>query len=564
MTRKLAVGLHIGHDRSVSVVEDGVLVAHLAQERIDRVKHSRSVAFPREALFSVLDSIGANIDDVGAFGLTYAFVQMDRILPGLAEELRHELGLGDVPVHGVGHHLAHAYSTFYTSPFENALVFVADGAGDLLDGDQLEAETAYRGGDDGLTPLWRRTQQIPASYADRRTFYRADYIPSCDRNKQISVARKYEQFTYSVGFSWGQCGKTMGLASYGTPLFNPPARAEDAVCGFDLRIADMVEEIEARRKDSGLAFNAFARKNDADLAATAQAAIEGVVLAMLRHLHTLHPVPDLCLAGGLFLNCVLNHKILERTPFRNLHIVPAAGDDGQSIGSALYAYKKTFGHLVRSSAATAYLGPNYSRTRIVSDLEAIGTRYELLDDGALTERMAAMLADGWVGGLLRGRSEAGPRALGHRSILAAPHVATMRDHLNRYVKHREPFRPFAPMVLWERQNDYFDLQAPSPFMLLSTRVREPFSEQLPAITHADGSARVQAVSFESDPFLHGLLQAMERRTGHPVLLNTSFNVAGEPIVETPRDAVSTFQRSNLDFLVLENALVLKPHVSGRR
>lgn len=557
MSKPLAVGFHIGHDRSVSVVQDGILVAHLAQERVDRIKHSSSISFPRQALFSILDYLGAEIGDIGTFGITYGFVQIDRILLGLAEDLRAEFGLGDVPIHGVGHHLAHAYSAFYTSPFEDAVVFVADGAGDLSEDERIEAETAYVGSRSGLAPLWRRLQDIPSSYADRRTFHRLDYIPLRDRNKQISIARKYEQFTYSLDFSWGQCGKTMGLASYGNPIITLPERSRDPNSGFDLRIVDLVEELEVRRQISGLPFGAYVRQERENLAATAQAAIEKVALAMIEHLYHLHPVQNICLAGGLFLNCVLNHKILEKTPFQHLHIVPPAGDDGQSIGAALLAYERTFGALRRTSAVTAYLGPAYSRARILSDLEATAMRYEWLNDDALAETMAELLAIGKVGGLLRGRSEAGPRALGHRSILAAPHMATMRDHLNRYVKHREPFRPFAPMVTWERQYDYFALRTPSPFMLLSTHVREQYRASLPAITHTDGSARVQAVARESEPFLHHLLGAVERRIGHPVLLNTSFNTAGEPIVETPRDAISAFLRSNLDFLVLENALVIK-------
>ncbi|HTD04019.1 MAG TPA: carbamoyltransferase C-terminal domain-containing protein [Undibacterium sp.] len=557
MPRHITVGLHIGHDRSVSIVESGRLIAHLAEERMDRNKHSHSVSFPRKALFAILNYCNLSLSDVSAFGISYSFVDIASVLPGLAEDLRHQFQLGDVPIFGVSHHFSHALSAFHTSPFDAATVFVADGAGDLCPNGKVEAETAYSATQFGLSLLWSREQDIPASYADRRTFFRVPYLPSADLDKQISIGRKYEQLTYLLGFGWGQSGKTMGLAPYGKALFELPARATDPTTGFDLRMSDLIDDLEGAKKRSGEPFDLYVRNRRADIAATVQKGLEDVALSMVSHLHTLHPSDNLCLAGGLFLNCVLNHKILSATPFKNVYIVPACGDDGQSVGAALHAYHQLYGPAHAPQALSAYLGPGYSMAVIEAELENAGLRYERHTDEALLDEVAGRLRQGLICGLLRGRSEMGPRALGHRSILAAPTLPGVRDHLNHYVKRREGFRPFAPMVTAEAQFRYFDLRAPSRFMLFTAAVKAPYREMLPGVSHVDGSARVQAVAASDDPFLHALLSKMEECNGHPILLNTSFNVAGEPIVETPRDAISSFLRSNLDFVVLENYLVVK-------
>ncbi|MBR9973888.1 carbamoyltransferase C-terminal domain-containing protein [Magnetospirillum sulfuroxidans] len=552
--RLLYVGIHIGHDRSVSVVENGTLVGHLAEERVDRVKHSRSVAFPRRSLDVLARSLGFLLEQVSAFAITYAFVDMDTLGPHLIADFRAEFDLPDATVFCMGHHLAHAYSTFFTSPFRDAAILVADGAGDLA-GQYLEAESAYRASPDGIEQIWSRPQDLPSSDVQRRNFFCMPYMGEWDRPKQISFARKYEQFTYALNFGWGQSGKTMGLAAWGTPLFGPPAHALNPP-DFPLSMADMMAELEELRAASGMSFGRFVRERAKDVAATAQSAVEGMVLAVCKHVRELSPSDNLCLAGGLFLNCVLNHKIVREAGFKNVHIVPACGDDGQSIGAAYFACERSEGRLI-PGLVSPYQGPEPKPQAAWAAIEAagLGGVARILDNESLVAEIVARLQEGRTVGLCRGRSEMGPRALGHRSILASPTDPRMHAHMNRYVKHREDFRPLAPMVRWEDQFSIFELAAPSPHMLLTAQVRSEWKERIPAVTHIDGSARVQAVRQEDEPFLHRLLTIMGMQTGVPVLMNTSLNNRGEPIVETPAEALAMLHRSALDAVVVENILV---------
>lgn len=552
--RHICIGIHIGHDRSVSLVENGVLAGHLAEERIDRVKHSSSVSFPRRSLDALLRDFNCQIDEVDAFAITYAFVDMRKLGSSLIEDFKAEFGLPDANVFCLGHHLAHAYSAFFTSPFHEATVIVADGAGDLS-GEVLEAETAYYASAKGVAPIWERRQDIPTSYGDRRNFFRLPYMADIDRGKRISFGRKYEQFTYALGFGWGQSGKTMGLAAWGKPMFPPPVSALTPP-EFQLSMSDMLEELDRVREASGTSYGLFMRRHGKDIAATIQGAVEEMMVAVCRHLHDLHPTDNLCLAGGLFLNCVMNHRIIRETAFKNIHIVPACGDDGQSIGAAFYAYEQVR-QLPIPVLTSPYLGPTYDARNIRSAVEAAGLGHKAkpMGEESAINAIVRLVKDGKTVGLLRGRSEMGPRALGHRSILASPATAAMRDHVNRYVKHREDFRPLAPMVRWEDQFAIFDLAVPSPHMLLTAQVRAEWRDRIPAVTHIDGSARVQAVRQEDEPFLHRLLTVLNDITGVPVLLNTSLNGRGEPIVETPTDALAMFLRSNLDAIMIENVLI---------
>ncbi|MCF8177702.1 MAG: hypothetical protein K9J74_04280 [Sulfuritalea sp.] len=512
------------------------------------------VAFPRRSLDVLLRSLGCSLEEITAFGITYGFVNMDTLGPNLAEDFRAEFHLPDATVFCMSHHLAHAYSTFFTSPFREAAILVADGAGDLVDG-RLEAETAYQASSAGMVTIWSRRQDLPSSSVERRNFFRMPYMGDWDRAKQISFARKYEQFTYALDFDWGQSGKTMGLAAWGEELFQPPALAL-VPPHFPLSMADMMAELEALRLASGLSFGHFIRDRGKDVAATAQRAVERMVVAVCQHIRNLCPSDNLCLAGGLFLNCVLNHKIVREAGFKNIHIVPACGDDGQSIGAAYFACEKSGGKPI-PIPVSPYQGPSYGPQAAIAAVEAAGwgRKAQVLEEEPLIAEMVARLEKGRTVGLCRGRSEMGPRALGHRSILANPGDAHMHVHVNQYVKYREDFRPLAPMVRWEDQFSIFDLAAPSPHMLLTANVRPEWQGKIPAITHVDGSARVQAVRQEDEPFLHRLLTVMGEKTGVPVLMNTSLNGRGEPIVETPAEALSILHRSNLDTVVVENVLV---------
>jgi carbamoyltransferase len=376
-----------------------------------------------------------------------------------------------------------------------------------------------------------------------------------DRTKQISLGRKYEQFTYLSGFGHGHAGKTMALAAYAKPLFIPQIpRFTDLQ--FPLTFEDGLMQIDEAWKVSGQPWHHFRRENAKAIAAAGQAMIEGYITQVLKVVDSRRWKAALCAAGGLFLSCKLNQHILSKTNFRKLHVIPAAGDDGQCVGAAFAAYAKEYGPPKRTSLPLPYLGQSYSRAAIKERLNYFGLKARLLDDEILTTRVARQLAAGRTVALLKGRSEMGPRALCHRSILADPRRREMKNHLNR-LKGRELFRPFASVVTKEAQFRYFDLKQESPYMLLAASVRPEYQRSLPAVTHVDGSSRVQAISRKKDSFVYDLLRTFERETGFPILLNTSFNLNGEPIVEGPHDAITTYLNSDIDILILENYYVTK-------
>lgn len=552
MRLRAALGIHIGHDRGAAVVRDGDLVFQMAEERLDRVKHSNSPQLPRQSIAAALDVAGVRADQLGAIGVSYTNVVIADIVDQLAAEIRDVLECGPIPVHGIGHHDCHAWSTYFTSAFDRSLIVVADGAGDIV-GNQIEAESAYIGSGKSLALVGRRLQDFGMTRTERRNAFNLTYMSASDRQKQISLGRKYEQFTYLVGFGHGHAGKTMALAAYGSPLF-PPDIHRSVGLSFDLRFEDGLLEIDRAWKSSGEPWHRFVHQNAADIAAAGQAMVEAYVVQIIENLALDHGERNLCGAGGLFLSCRMNSRILSKTRVRHLHVVPAAGDDGQCVGAAFAAYATEFGAAKPTSQPLPYLGRQYGAVEIEDRLQYFGLNAERLDDGALLRRLAKDLDAGRVVAILRGRSEMGPRALCHRSLLADPRRAEMKDSLNR-LKGRELFRPFAPVVTTEAQFEYFELPQDSPFMLLSAAVRERYRSVLPAIVHVDGTARVQAVARDGEPFIYDLLKHFEAATGYPILLNTSFNVGGDPIVESPHDAIVTFLSAEIDVLVLENYYV---------
>lgn len=542
------LGVHIGHDRGASIVSDGVLVASIAEERLDRRKHSNSPEMPKLAIAAVLKAARIGASDLGAVGISYTNVVIGQIASQLAAELRDLLGCQSLDVHGVSHHDCHAWSAYFTSGEKRSLVLVADGAGDLVDGG-LEAESLYVGENNRVSLVERRVQQPGSTRIDRRNGHNLAYMAATDRQLQISLGRKYEQFTYLAGFMHGESGKTMGLAAYAPPLFRLPPAVREGI-QFDLSFEFGLTEIDRLWRASGEAWHRFVERNRAGIAATAQQLLEDHMLALANSINPSGCEAALCAAGGTFLNCKMNHALLSGSKFDRLYVFPAAGDDGQSVGAALYAYDKCFGLSVRR-LDHAYLGLAHDAAEIADRIRHFGLSAKILDDAWLAQRVADDLAAGKVVGLLRGRSEIGPRALCHRSILADPRREGMKDCLN-YVKGRELFRPFAPVVAVEDQFEYFELEAESRFMLLATRLREPYRSQLPAIVHADQTSRIQAIGAREDPFVHALLKQFEALTGYPILLNTSFNLAGDPIVESPHDAIVAYLASDIDVLVMEN------------
>lgn len=348
----------------------------------------------------------------------------------------------------------------------------------------------------------------------------------------------------------------MGLASYGKSLIDfSDINYKDLE--YSLKYADYLDDIFVLQQLSNIDYHHYIQENAANIAQTVQEYTEKAVITLIQNLVKKYHSEYLCLGGGLFLNCLLNQKILEACSLKEVFIFPASGDDGQAIGNAFYAYKKHFPQMPNPYVKLPYLGFAYSNSEIENELKAWNLNYRFLEDGTLARMIAQAIFDNKIIAFHRGRTEVGPRALCHRSILANPTNPNMKDIINNRIKHRENFRPFAPVVTKEMEYEIFDLKQSSPYMLFAPIVKKEYRDKLPSITHADNTARVQAVSKETEPFVHLLLNEFAVLSGVPVLINTSFNVAGQPIVESPADAIQTFLNNDMDILVLGNYWVSK-------
>lgn len=598
----LVLGVHIGHDRSAALVKKGRLIAHVAQERLDRVKMSAGSRIPFQAIAAALVQTGHTIRDVDAVGFSFENCMVERLAAWFGEQLACYFDLPHITAIPVSHHAAHAWGVRALCGFERCAVLVCDGAGDFIRPDPREAgegvdtgghlegmegESLFLAEGDRLELCDRRLQSFLHDIYDRPFLYNASQMPDFFAKQSVSIGRKYEQFTYFLGFGNEQNGKTMGLASYGRPLVDPRTWPVNDF-GYALTLSDILREIDELAAAASMSVGAFLRLHRADAASTVQRFTEEALLGLARYARRASGESKLCVSGGVFLNCIANYKIVKAGLFTDFFAQPACGDEGHGLGAAFAVSAMLKGRppkpTARDTWATAgartgqsvseapaadpdpidanippvlpYAGLSHDRPAVEAALARNDLPYQWHDDDALAEEVAALIEDGRTVGLLRGRSELGPRALGHRSILADPRSPTMKDHLNAHVKFREAFRPYAPMVLTEHAGDIFDLAQPSPFMLFACDVRPEYRALLPAVTHVDGTARVQTVDGR-EPFLRALLTAFYRRTGVPVLLNTSFNLAGEPIVETPEDAIRAFLSCGLDALVLEGAVVRK-------
>ena len=463
------------------------------------------------------------------------------------------------------HHESHAASAFFASPYDSAAVLCMDGVGEWA------TTSAWLGEGNRLTPLW----EIPFPH---------------------SLGLLYSAFTYYTGFKVNSGEyKVMGLAPYGEPKYVKAIYEHlidvkpDGTFRLNVEYFNYCTGLTMTGRKFDEVFGGPPRKPESkltqremDLARSIQEVTEEVMLRLSRTLHRETAAENLCLAGGVALNCVGNGRILREGPFKGMWIQPAAGDAGGALGAALnvwYQYEGKPRSLDgnRDCMRGSYLGPSFSNDEIERFLQAKGAPYVRLEDGALLERVAEDLAEEKVVGWLQGRMEFGPRALGGRSILGDARSAKMQSVMNLKIKYRESFRPFAPSVLRERVSDYFDLHSDSPYMLIVAPVlekrRRPMTSaqkglwgidllnvprsDIPAVTHLDYSARVQTIHEETNPRYHGLLKAFEAQTGYAVLVNTSFNVRGEPIVCTPEDAYRCFMRTEMDVLVLEDCVLYK-------
>jgi carbamoyltransferase len=466
----------------------------------------------------------------------------------------------------INHHLAHAYSAFPASGFTEAAVLVCDNSGSLLRGSKsgrgaMEAETIsyFMADRHGV----RLLDRVSGAHHVEGTTERDYYQPGITDN---SLGHFYRAASIAVGLSYqspsspfpiSEDGKTMGLASYGDTRF-----VDDVADLVTLQPGGGVQIIAEKVTET---FERLTRDADfeqrAAVAYAAQHVLEEALLHCARALHARTGARNLCIAGGVGLNSVANGRILRETPFEHVFIVPAAGDNGISLGCAYYGLHKFAGTDIADLPALtdAYLGPAYPEQRLAAAITASGLTEQHPDD--LPDTVAGLLAAGRTVGWFDGRSEFGPRALGHRSILTAPAPAAMRDYLNDEVKHREWFRPYAPIVPVDDAAEYFDISQPSPYMLIVVGVKRP--DLMPAITHVDGTARLQTLDQAANPGVYQVLRSFEARTGYPVVLNTSFNVAGEPIVETPEDAINAFTAMPLDHLVLDGRLLSKDARLGK-
>jgi carbamoyltransferase len=556
---------------SAALVADGSLLGAVEEERFTRRKYE--VRFPVAAIRYCLDAAGlsiADIDHIAVAGKPLAnlsrkvrfavgtpagrkmlksrgdLVSMHRTRHVLARSLGVDRAKIRARVHMVEHHRAHIGSAFYVSPFDRAAVASLDGVGDMV--------SAMWGVGEGSRLAIQGEVNFPHSLG---LFYLA--------------------FSQYLGFpKYGDEYKVMGLSAYGEMEFADRMRevvrfTEPMHYELDMSYFRHLQDIQPIHWKSGTPAQppiwspAVARtfgpartgpdqpieERHRNVAASVQGRLEEAVLQLLRELHDRTGLEALCLAGGVALNCVANGRIRDETGFKELFVQPAAYDGGTSLGAAYY----TFHHLLREPRTFimdhAYLGPAFPESESTSALEARGVRYERLSEAALTERTAQALADGQIVGWFQGRMEFGPRALGNRSILADPRRPEMKDILNSRIKHREPFRPFAPSIIEEATGDYFEDAYPSPFMLLAHPVKRERQGEIPAPTHVDGTGRLQTVRRTQNALFYDLIAAFRDRTGVPVLLNTSFN-ENEPICCTPREAVDTFCRTKMDVLVLGN------------
>ncbi|GAB4483823.1 MAG: carbamoyltransferase [Thermodesulfovibrionales bacterium] len=549
------------HDSASCLLRDGEIVAACQEERFSRLKHDWR--FPAESIGFCLEHAGITIDDIdhvcfyekpllkfervietflsiaprgfpSFVGTVPSWLTQKLWLPHL---LSKKTGYRKKPLYAE-HHLAHAASAFFASPFEEAAVLTVDGVGEW-------ASAAY-------------------GHAKRNTVSLTH-----EMRFPHSLGLLYSAATSFLGFRVNHDEyKVMGMAAYGKPVFLP--RITDRIVRMhpDGSIRLNLEFFEFQYGERMFNQARWQRlfgtpprrpgddflQEHFDIAASFQSVTETVVMTMAEHVHRITKADCLCLAGGVALNSVANGKLLRNGPFKDMFIQPAAGDAGGAIGAAYAAYHQYLGKKDRHPLDNLYLGPSYANEEIASFLEAAGERFEKLPEDVLCAKVARLLAEGKVVGLFQGGMEFGPRALGNRSILADPRRPEMKDTINRKVKFREYFRPFAPAVLQEDAREYFSLDRPSPYMLVTAPVR---SEKIPAVTHYDGSARVQTVARGTNPGLHALLTEFRKLTGVPVLLNTSLNIRGEPIAMTPSHALRAYRESAMDALALENCLLVK-------
>lgn len=581
------------HDSAAAIVKDGLIIAAAQEERFTRIKNDKS--FPLSAIKYCLKEAKLKVEDLDVavfyelpqkkfqrLAKTYfsfapeGYASYIKSMPLWLSEKLYQKQLIAKQISTLGkfdakrllfteHHLSHAASAFFPSPYQAATILVVDGVGE-------NATTTIAQGKNNQISI---TQQL---------------------NFPHSLGMLYAAFTYYLGFKINSGEyKVMGLAPYGRPLYAEKILQDlvdlknDGSFRLNQKYFNYCTGLTMTNDCFNALFGEPPRNNETDLtqkhfdiAASIQKVTEEIMLTITRALAKNDTTGNLCLAGGVALNCVANGKILEDGGFNNIWVQPAAGDAGSAVGAALIAHH-IYGNHPRAVTADldtmqgSYLGPYFDQTECATRLQNLGAVFEIFNERDMVTQTANALANEKIVGWFQGRMEFGPRALGNRSILADPRSKEMQKTLNLKVKFRESFRPFAPSVLAEEVSDWFELDRQSPYMLLVSQIKNAIKiemteeehalfgidklnvprSSIPAVTHIDYSARVQTVHKETNPLYHKLLTAFKGLTGCPILVNTSFNVRGEPIVGTPEDAFNCFMTTDIDALVVGNCFLRK-------
>ena len=554
------------HDSAAAILKDGHVVAAVEEERFSRKKFDDG--FPNMAIDWCLQEAGIKPEQIDSVAFyDKPVLKFDRLLDNyiavaprglysfldiIPRWIHKRLWIkDDIKKHLKGfqgeiifpeHHMSHAAHAFYTSPFEECAILTIDGVGE-----------------------WTTTSFGTAQNNSIKLTH--------DVRWPHSVGLFYSAFTYFLGFKVNEGEyKLMGLSSYGKPKYYDLILNEildvknDGSLHLNLKyFAFTYDKVMTNQKFAEL-FGIPPRKEDSkaeqihyDIGASAQKVLEEIMLRMANHVHKKTGMKNLCLGGGVALNGVANYRILKEGPFENVHIPPSPGDGGSAIGCAQYSYfchaknKRRREHNAERIQNNIYVGPSYSNDEIKSFLDTNKIQYKFLATDLLLKTTAKLISEGNIVGWFQGKMEWGPRTLGNRSILADPRDPKMKDILNEKIKHRELFRPFAPSILEEYVSEYFELDIPSPYMLLVAKIKKP--EKIPAVTHVDGTGRLQTVSKHVNSLYHSLINEFYKITDVPVVINTSMNVRGEPIVNTPEQAHAMILKTEMDYIMMGNYMI---------
>src|SRR3989344_598867 len=550
------------HDSAAVLIKNGDMVAAAHEERFTRKKHDDS--FPGNAIKFCLSFEGITLDDISCIAFyDKPLLKFERIVESfikswpwdykmfvrampiwlkdklwVKDKIKKELNYKGL-IYFCEHHMSHAASSFFVSPFREALILTMDGVGE-----------------------WATTTIGHGKDKEIKIIKQIDYPDS--------LGLFYSLFTYYLGFKPNSAEyKVMGLAPYGRPKYVNELKKLIEIYNdgsFKLNrkffksfysIENVTDKLESLFKVKKRKFGDQLEQFHKDLAASLQDVTNQIVVKLASCAKKETGFDNLCLAGGVALNCVTNSEILKKCGFKNIYIQPSAGDAGGALGAAYYVWNQVLENERRFEMSHAFWGPSYENNQIKDFLESKGVEYEFLSDEDIIKKTAELIKNQNVIGWLRGRMEWGPRALGARSILADPRNKDNWQRVNLKIKFRESFRPFAPSVLKEDSLSYFNL-GDSPYMLFIADVK---NDEIPAVTHIDKTARIQTVDQNSNPCYYSLIKEFKRITGCPVVINTSFNVRGEPIVCSPEDAFNTFIKTDIDYLVLENFLLDKKKIS---